>query len=123
MHPTKLRNLASLSSADRLSYFVRKVTDFQVVWGLRNDAGWFMSSTDTGLAFPVWPEQAFAEACAADGCRVEPIALDHFMHTWLPALERDGQRVLVFPLSTGPGSICAPEVLLAQLKAELAQYE
>jgi hypothetical protein len=106
-----------------LSYFVRKVTDFEVVWGLRNDAGWFMSSTDAGLAFPVWPEHAFAAACAVDDCRVEPIALDHFMNVWLPGLEKEGQRVLVFPLSTGPGSVCPPGVLLAELKAELAQYE
>ena len=50
---------------------------------------------------PVWPHQEFASAWEKDDfpdCKPKQIALEEWLMSWLPGMEKNGTLVLVFPL-------------------------
>ena len=125
MHPEKFKQVAELPTADRHAYFVRKVADTQEVWGLYH-AGWATAQVDGKVAISLWPEAAFAQACASgDWMDFQPraIALEDFLHKWLPGMENHEQLAFVFAVPQGDVSIVAPADLLRDLQHESEQYE
>ncbi|MCL2310333.1 MAG: DUF2750 domain-containing protein [Proteobacteria bacterium] len=99
MNEDKVKNIISLSSKERASYFVRKVADFEEVWGLYSKAGWVTCATASGaLGFPVWPESGFAALCAYgewEETRPKKILLPEFLCKWLPGLSRTYLKIIV----------------------------
>jgi len=56
----KIENILRMSEDERYNYFIRKVADFEELWGL-NDDGWaLLGDNDDNRIFPVWPEKEFA---------------------------------------------------------------
>ena len=126
MHPAKSANVHSLPAAERYDYFVRKVADFEKVWGLFSN-GWALAEdTDGRKVFPFWPEEAFAESCADGswaGYQPRAIPLDEFMRKWLPGMANDAILVGVFPTSAEKGIVVKSLQLEADLARELQEYE
>ncbi|WP_426086611.1 DUF2750 domain-containing protein [Janthinobacterium sp. PSPC1-1] len=125
MHPEKFKQVAGLPTAERHTYFVRKVADTQEVWGLYH-AGWATAQAYGKVAIPFWPEAAFAQACASgDWMDFQPraIALDDFLTKWLPGMAGNDQLAFVFPVPQDGASVAAPADLLAYLREESRQYE
>jgi hypothetical protein len=125
VHPEKFKQVAGLPSTERHAYFVRKVADTQVVWGLYL-AGWATAQAHGHVVIPFWPEAAFAQACASGDWEhflPRAIALEDFLTKWLPGMAGNDQLASVFPLSQGSASIAAPADLLADLRDEVRQYE
>lgn len=124
MHPRKIETLNSMSAPERYRYFIRKVCDFEQLWGLVN-GGWATGQVDTHSIIPVWPESTFA-ACNADGAwrGLQPrvILLDDFLGKWIPGANVDGYRFGVFPTPNQQAIVVANEILQADLLAELSQY-
>lgn len=88
----KLQNVISLPAEERYNYFLRKVADFEEVWGLY-DNGWALSGGKEMRIVPFWPEKEFADACANnEWARYKPqaIPLTDFMEKWLVGMEKDG---------------------------------
>lgn len=124
VNPNKITNLIALSPEERYLYFVRKVADFEEVWGLFSE-GWAMVEVDSQQAIPFWPERVLADLCCTSSranYQVRRIALDAFMNKWLPGMKNDGLAVVVFPLTDGKGIAIAPDDLLSALEQERAQY-
>lgn len=124
-HSTKIENVLRLDASSRCDYFVRKVADFEVVWGLF-DTGWATASTGATTAVPFWPEAEFAALCATaewQGFRPKPIALEEFLARWLPGMEKDQRICLVFSTPTDRGSLLRPNDLDNLIRQELQQYE
>lgn len=124
-HPTKIQNVQSLSDEARCDYFVRKVADFEVIWGL-SDKGWATAQAGECVAIPLWPEKEFAKLCAIDewnGFVPKPLPLGDFLAKWLPGLRADQRTCLIFPTSHSRGLIVPPERLQQLIEAELRQYE
>lgn len=124
----KIRNVLELSSNERYLYFVRKIADFEEVWGLRGDSGWLTvhGANPDQVGFPVWPELEFAELCATDewhGMTASKIALVDFLEKWLPGLSTDKRVVSVFPTSGSKSLLIDPLVLLEDIRRECDQYE
>lgn len=110
---------------ERYTYFVRKVADFQAVWGL-NKNGWATVENKGARGVPLWPEREFAEACTTDEWAdyvPKEIALEDFLKKWLPGLERDGKFISVFPVLEGKAKMVSASTLLKDLLDELDQYE
>lgn len=88
-----LNSVVKLSAPKRYNYFIKKVADFEVVWGLYND-GWALSETESGAPiFPFWPQKEFAKFCATgdwEDYEPEEIPLEDFRYRLLPMIERDG---------------------------------
>lgn len=115
-----------LDADQRVSYFIKRVVDWQTAWGLRED-GWALVGDDGGrTGFPLWPALEFASAFAAGewaSFRPEPIALADLMGELLPRLQRDGLLLAVFPTPALQGPFLAPDDLAARLRTEGLRYE
>lgn len=115
-----------MSSEERYDYFIRKVADFEIVWGL-NDGGWAILSDNEGNeVFPFWPEKELAEICVQDSWssyKPKSIELNHFIEKWLTGMEKDGILVGVFYTPEGKGVVVQPAKLKADLEEELEQYD
>lgn len=121
----KIENVLRLDASSRCDYFVRKVADFEVVWGLF-DTGWATASTGATMAVPFWPEEGFAALCATaewHGFRPKAIVLEEFLARWLPGMEKDRRICLVFSTPTDRGSLLRPNDLDNLIQQELQQYE
>jgi hypothetical protein len=82
MNQQKVNHILKLSAEERYLYFIRKITDFETVWGLHNE-GWALVGDSQGKEIiPFWPEKEFAELCAVDSWNrylPRPISLSDFL--------------------------------------------
>ncbi|MEN5236382.1 DUF2750 domain-containing protein [Pseudomonas sichuanensis] len=125
MHEKKINNISAMKAEDRFDYFVRKVSDFEVVWGLR-DQGWATSGLDGREVVPFWPEEDFARLCAVDewsGFSPCQISVGDFLEKWLPGMQGDNRLCQIFPVRDDVGFVINPAELESALRAELEQYE
>lgn len=115
------------TTSARYAYFVKHVADTELVWALKNSAGWVMAGDADGKKFlPVWPQQAYAQLMAKDEwADAQPTEIDlaAWCERWLPGLERDGHRVAVFMVPSDSTTGCiSPSALLNDLERELENY-
>jgi hypothetical protein len=66
----------------RYEYFIKKVADYEKVWGLYDD-GWATAQDDDGnMLIPFFPKKEFAEYCAVNKWnkfKAEPIDVYEFI--------------------------------------------
>lgn len=108
----------------RYEYFIKKVADYEEVWGLYND-GWATAKDDGGnTLIPFFPKKEFAEYCAVnewETFQAEPIDLDQFIEDWLIGMKKDRVSPSIFP--TNEDSVVVEiDVLLRDLNNELENY-
>ncbi|MCT2561813.1 DUF2750 domain-containing protein [Chryseobacterium herbae] len=122
----KIENILKMSEDERYNYFVRKVADFEQIWGL-SDNGWALLGDDIGnQILPLWPEKEFAELCAVDQWKehkAEPIELDNFIEKWVPGMTKDKILINIFLTPKAKGTVISPADLYSDLQDELEQYE
>lgn len=124
VNPKEMESVLSLSGPERYGFFVQKVVEQQVAWGLRSEEGWVLVGFDGqgSDAFCIWPDVAYTEACAAEGwndCAPEPIPLQELMEELIPSLLADELRLAVFPTPAGQAIVVDPRDLQAHLEAEI----
>jgi hypothetical protein len=94
------QSVIELSAAERYAYFVKKVSDFQELWSLRNAEGWvLMADSDQRQLVPVWPNSRYARACATDhwrDCQPSMIGLDDWLEKWTPGVTSDDRGLPFF---------------------------
>jgi hypothetical protein len=126
VHPKKFAALCALSGPERYRYFLRKIADFEVAWGLY-DAGWATASNDDGnMAIPFWPEADFAAACAIEewaSFAPKEISVQDLLEKWLPGMGQNGDLVAVFPTPESKGVFVEPKRLAEDIQEESEQYE
>ena len=115
-----------MSGNERYDYFIRKIADFEEVWGLFND-GWAMIEDSTGKrGIPFWPEEDFAKLCSKnEWCAYSPkkIELDAFIDKWIPGMKNDGLSLAIFQTPENKGIFVESDLILSDLENELEQYE
>ena len=114
-----------MSGVDRYRYTIRKICDFELLWGLFND-GWASAQHEASIAIPFWPEAEFATLCAHDewsGYQPKSIKLDEFMLKWISGMSKDLRVVAIFPTQVQMAVYVSPETMLHDLKVELSQNE
>jgi hypothetical protein len=108
----------------RYEYFIKKVVDFEEVWGLYND-GWAMAQDEEGNPLiPFFPKKEFAENCAKKewaGYKAEAIILDDFINDWLTGMKTDGNKPSIFPTDDDT-AVVNIDVLLNDIENELENY-
>ncbi|WP_255462680.1 DUF2750 domain-containing protein [Galbibacter sp. BG1] len=123
----KISNIINLSAQERYDYFIRKIADFEEVWGLYDGDGWAMTMDDGGRkAMPFWPEKEFAKLCAQnewENYKPKAIGLDDFIEKWLVGMYKDNLKAVVFYTPNNKGLIIYPHKLKDDLEEELEQYE
>lgn len=125
MHPRKLASLTNMPGPDRYEYFVTKVCDFEVVWGLF-DEGWATGNAQSKVTVPVWPEEELAAHNAVgdwNGCTPRAIPLSEFVEKWIPGAVADDRMFAVFPTREGKAVVVEPGRLLLDLNEERELHE
>ena len=121
----EIEGVLKLGGAGRFAHFVKRVADEELAWGLWND-GWALMADDDGVpAFPLWPAQEYARACATgDWADFVPrqIEIDSLLTELCPKLQASGVRAGIFPTNAGKGVALAPNELSAALARELENY-
>ena len=110
----------------RYEYFIKRVADWEEVWGLRDERGLVVAHADQGRALvPVWPHARYARECAVGNWEgAEPDAMD--LGEWLDSLTASDATVrgiAVFPLRGGHGIAVEPDRLRRDIEGELTLYE
>lgn len=120
----ELDAVVKLPTAKRYEYFIKKVADFEEVWGLYND-GWATTKDDNGnTLIPFWPKREFAQFCASDEWKnyaPEKIDLYEFIEEWLPGIKEDGYKPSIFS-NNYDSAIVEIDILLRDLNLELENY-
>lgn len=126
VNPKEFEAVIKLPVPKRYEYFLKKVVDFEEVWGLKNEEGWSLASDPDGHeVMLIWPNSKYAEAYIDnDDHDVAPsvIKLDRWMTVWLPELEKEGRMIAVFPTPQKNGAVVSPQRLLNDLNEELENY-
>ncbi len=129
MHDKEFETVRSLPPAERYSYTIKRVADWEVLWCLTEGGEWALSADDEGnKLIPVWPHKRFAGACAEgewDGYDLRPIELSTWMDRRVPGMQQEKRLISVFPVSTvqDRGIVARPDRFQEDLEAELDLYE
>ncbi|CAM3879564.1 DUF2750 domain-containing protein [Litorimonas haliclonae] len=114
-----------LNAPERYNHFVKKVVDYEEVWGLFSD-GWATTQDDkNNKLVPLWPQQEYALLNATgDWIDFEPkaILLDEFLDMFVSELQASNYGLSVFYVDGVGGvdiEICQ---IITDLKAELSKY-
>jgi len=125
MNPKKIRAVSEMKAAERYDYFIRKVCDFEMVWGLY-DGGWATGVVESKSVIPVWPEEEFAAiSCGGtwSGYSPKAIPLGDFKDRWIPGATADGKLFAIFPTQSDKASTVEGSRLLSDIDAESKSYE
>jgi hypothetical protein len=124
-HKRGFEAVSKLPGAKRYEYFIKKVADNEILWGLYND-GWAMVADDNGNEMiPFWPREEFADACCLNDWRyfkAEEIDLYEFIEGWLVDMKEDGLLTAIFYTKDDKGVVVEPDKLLEDLNEELENY-
>ncbi|MEH7013420.1 DUF2750 domain-containing protein [Neobacillus niacini] len=108
----------------RYEYFIKKVADYEEVWGLYDD-GWATAQDDDGnMLIPFFPKKEFAEYCAVNEWnkfKAEPIDIYEFIDKWLVGMKEDKVKPSIFPINEDSVMV-EIDVLLRDLNNELENY-
>ena len=108
----------------RYEYFIKKVADYEEVWGLYDD-GWATAQDDDGnMLIPFFPRKEFAEYCAVNewnNFKAEPIDLNEFIENWLVGMRKDRVKPSIFPINED-SEMVEIDVILRDLNSELENY-
>lgn len=99
MNNPELHALLRASNNSKYEYFIKKIVDYEEVWGLYNN-GWATTQDENGnVMIPFWPKKEFAQYFASgewEGNLPANIELDDFIEEWLPNMKKDGVKPAVF---------------------------
>ncbi len=126
MNQQKINSILQLSAEERYLYFIRKIADFETVWGLHNEGWALVGDTQGNETIPFWPEKEFAELCAVDSWNKylpKPIPLSDFLEKWLVGMGKDKKQAGVFYTPQGKGIVIEPFKLKSDIEKEIEQYE
>lgn len=124
MNPKEFEAVIKLPGKIRYEYFIKKVADYEELWGLYND-GWAMIADDNNNEMiPFWPKKEFAEYCATDdwkGYKAERIDLYKFMNNMLQDMKIDNVKASIF-FNNQTSVVLEIDDLINDLNEELENY-
>ncbi|UII55676.1 DUF2750 domain-containing protein [Cytobacillus spongiae] len=114
----------NLPASKRYGYFIKKVVDFEEIWGLYKD-GWATTENSEGeVLVPFWPKSEFADLCCVEqwkDYKPQKIHLDDFINKWVPGMSNDRLKIAVFWYNND-STVVDPNRLLSDLEEELNDY-
>ena len=117
--------VTALTGDKRYKYFIKRVADAEVAWGLWQD-GWALAETDTGeQVFPLWPAKEFATACAVSNwASYQPKEIDlvSLLDELIQKFKDAGVLAGVFPTPSEQGVTPELDRFVADLGAEIQKY-
>ena len=122
----EIEQVSALDGPARYAHFIKRVADWEQVWGLHTRGGWALADSEGVEAFPLWPHPEYAKLQAQGQWQnyvPEPIQLEAFLGEWLPDMQDKLVQLAVFPVGNFQAVIVPASKLLQDIKAELKNYE
>lgn len=114
-----------LPAPKRYEYFIKKVVDFEEVWGAYCN-GWVIADDGNGnVVIPFWPKEQFVQLCAQgvwQGYTARSIPLEDFLSKWLPGMQKDSRKPAIFYTADDRGIVVEIERLLQDINEEMQKY-
>ncbi len=124
MDNKEFESVIKLPAAKRYEYFIKKIADFEELWGLYDD-GWAMTADDNkNMMIPFWPKKEYADFCAIGewrGYTSESIDLYEFINKWLPDMKVDNIKPSIF-FNNENSAVIEVEKLISDIEEELENY-
>jgi len=127
MTPADVEKIFKKPGEKRYEYFIKKVAESEVVFGLGDEEGWAMLGDDENAdILPFFPDPEIAETFrkAADFEEYDVMELDvNELLEWLDEMETEGMLVAVCPNTEFNGAVVEPSLLKEDLLKELEKYD
>jgi len=124
MNNKEFETVIKLSGLKRYEYFIKKVVDYEEVWGLYDD-GWAITEDDQGnKMIPFWPKKEYADFCVKDEWETyvaKSIDLYEFIESWIPGMKTDKIKPSIF-WNNEDSVVLDAEHLIQDLECELENY-
>jgi hypothetical protein len=122
----EIQQVVSLPGEKRYKYFLNKVADTGLVWGLYNN-GWALAEDNLGRkVLPLWPASEYAKMCANafwEGYKPEPVDVYDFLNSYINELRQEGILIAVFYTNNDKGIIPSYEKLEKDILLILSEIE
>ena len=124
MNSKEILGVLSANSNKKYEYFIKKVVDFEEIWGLYDDGWASVEDNEGNPSFPIWPKKEFAELYTKDGWEsyeASSIDLYDFLELWIPGMKKNGYGVSIF-WDNGSSIKVSLDKLVEDLNEELENY-
>ncbi|MGO2387844.1 MAG: DUF2750 domain-containing protein [Pseudoalteromonas sp.] len=125
MNEHQFSAVLSLSAEKRSRHFIERVADWEQLWGVKNDDGFFFCINAEGMkSVPVWPHPDYADVFtnSIENYAVCELSLHEFIDYWLPLFKNESINIAVFPNQQWVFDEIEPDVLSELLNQETSQY-
>lgn len=106
LNEQQVKEIAESSLQDRKQNFIDSAVQWNELWSLKDQNGWVTIGDGEDECIPVWPHPSFgliwAEGDWSD-CFPDAIKLESWMENWLPGMQSDDVKILVFPTQYDSG--------------------
>lgn len=127
---TKDKEIQSVLSSDidaRVRYFTHKVAEWEALWLMENENGFFTDEDKDGREVLVlWPFKEFALCALADNLEFQKqlleVSIYDSMEKYLPYIAEHGIYLLVFLGKKMDGALLDAENFRNMMEGELARY-
>ncbi|SDX36338.1 DUF2750 domain-containing protein [Paenibacillus sp. PDC88] len=124
MNNKEFEAVFKLPAKKRYEYFIKKIADYEEVWGLY-DNGWAVTTDLNGnLLLPFWPRREFAEACAIEdwkNYKSKAMDLTEFIDEFLPRIKEDSIKPSIF-FNNEDSAVLDIDPLIQDIETELENY-
>jgi hypothetical protein len=123
----EIQNILRLAAFERYKYFIKRVADFEFMFGLKDKhQNLALAELDGKILLSLWSAKEFAELSAIEewyGYSPFEINLNYFEREIIPYAKKNGCLLNVFPTSDRTGFIVTLEEFVRDLNIELEKYE
>ena len=129
MHPSKMKNLSTMSPKERANYSIRRIADFEVLWALAQDNGdLVIDDIDSKLSILyIWPEAELAKNFMPghhkdNNAKPFEISVYSMIDICIPDMNKLGVKFSVFFGPDDKSWIYTPDELKDALEQDLQEH-
>ena len=127
MHQKEIENILKLESFDRYNYFIKKISDLEVLYSLKSPEGNFaISEIDKHYMLPLWSHEEFAKLnlnAGWENFEIYEISLEKLEADIFSFILENNYLINVFPLNSKTGFVVNLEEFKRDLEEELENYQ
>jgi hypothetical protein len=121
----EIQAVLELPSEQRYRYFIQRIVDTEIVWGLFDD-GWALAEDSNGIGiFPLWPASEYAQLCAKDdwvNYKPESFSIEELVDTLLPKMKENNVLPGIFYTPDLKSIIPDIDLVISDIQNEQERY-
>lgn len=128
MNLKEIENVSKLEPQKRYQYFIKKIADFEELWTITDNEGYYViNEIDGKLMFSLWPQEEyvkhFLKSADWSDCEICSISLEELESDIYKFIEKENFLVNVFPVNGKSGFVVNLEELKRDLALELDKFD